>query len=636
MMPTFVDFAGMNTLVSSSFDDTNTITSNRNLAIGTITPEEDLVGINLHRNGPYGYSTWKQLRASENPITRHHRKNSTMTFVIQPGPVRNLLPNGELRVRDRYSALYTFTEPAIAQKAHPLIWNVGRHFKDENGIVDLENPERFSIISSYANQGIGFANNEVDRLHNFDPDEEKAEYREIYKMYAEGGLNDHKSPITHWEFLQYRETVFPHMKNQFQNENLERPNFISFYRHNRADREKTAGGTSGNPGDFGNENADFKESIWPLDAAPDFLTKSKTNPLNIDAALKFSRGAGILQSFYNQYQGNLSVFNEDLTSSVPSDVASASNMLDTIFRPGPIYNRRISLNNTASVSNPSGVQIPETASLSANILFEGNALWEAGPTRQVKDADGNYVFAPKNPFYDTYEAYIEEARRRYKNFSVVPEFRMSTQVEDYLTNNNGIELDMFEVTGGAENAQNSSQSQFYEIYSNSDFMRQFELINEDHKEFTNGKVLSLRCKAVKKFLPYEGFYPAQRTVDLAKRFYDSFNNNISLFNTNGVQLNDFNFGRQLVMTPLFAPGVLFNTIKSGIAVDYPIITGSLEPIQMASGLGYGPFEGEFFIFINNFDKRIPFEALVEPHKHLAGYSLTSNEPHPSVNLSASA
>jgi hypothetical protein len=239
-MPTFVDFAGMNTLILStgSFDENNIIESQVNPEFSLTNSEDELVGINLHRNGPYGYSSWKQLRASENPITRYHKANSTMTFVVQPGPMRNVLSNGELRVRDRYSALYTFTEPAIAQKAYPLVWNVGKHFKDENGNVDLENPERFSIISSYANQGIGFANDEVDKLHKFDPDEEKTEYREIYKLYAEGGLNDQASPLTYWEFLQYRETVFPHMKNQFQNENVERPNFVSFYRHNREDRTK--------------------------------------------------------------------------------------------------------------------------------------------------------------------------------------------------------------------------------------------------------------------------------------------------------------------------------------------------------------------------------------------------------------
>lgn len=685
-MPTFVDFAGMNTLVSSSIDG-NTLSSGKNTEIADIQNDE-LVGINLHRNGPYGYSTWKQLRVSENPIIRYHKANSTMTFVVQPGPVRNVLPNGELRVRDRHSALYTFTEPAIAQKAYPLVWNVGKHFKDENGNVDLDNPERFSIISSYANQGIGFANNEVDKLHKFDPDEEKTEYREIYKLYAEGGLNDQASPLTYWEFLQYRETVFPHMKNQFQNENLERPNFVSFYRHNREDRTKLYKSGSGEFGIFIdnydpsqdwiddaldsnpetspiteediNQSSSFsqhRQSTWSLDADSDLLTKDvflydasdfiaevlddESFPIpNLPLKTQFTPisfsagGAGILQNNFSQLWINNSTAS---TYGNPKIKFAA-----------PFYSRRCSLKNTSSVSSPSGMIIPETSSTDL-ILGSGQALWEAGSTRQIKDADGNYVSAPKTPFYDTYEDYIEEARRRYKNFSVVPEFRMSTQVEDYLTNGTAIELDMFDVTGGAENAQNSSQSQFYEIYSNSDFMRQFELINEDHKEFTNGKVLSLRCKAVKKFLPYEGFYPAQRTVDLAKRFYDSFKTSTTFSSevylldgetlvTTSPTVEDFPHLIQPLLTPLFAPGVLFNTIKSGIAVDYPIITGSLTPDAITSG--YGPYSangnGEYFIYNDNFDKRIPFEALVEPHNHLAGFSLTSNEPHASGNLSASA
>ena len=652
-MATFVDFAGTNTLVSSSIDG-NTISSGRNTELQSIAAADELVGINLHRNGPYGYSTWKQLRVSENPITRHHKENSTMTFVIQPGPVRNVLPNGELRVRDRYSALYTFTEPAIAQKAFPLVWNVGRHFKDENGNVDLENPERFSIISSYANQGIGFANNEVDKLHKFDPDEEKTEYREIYKLYAEGGLNDLKSPITHWEFLQYRETIFPHMKNQFQNENLERPNFISFFRHNRPDRTKEIPTSSFGyfPGD------DFKgllQSDWAMDEDEHFIARTYAagggsgggsffgGSTPSDASIFWGaeddtivnrprgnrprRGEGVLMSTTTQFSTEKHI---DLSDSNLSSVETAAENYDKRMGPGPLYMRRISLRNTASVSNPSGMMIDQTGSLGQNRLFQGGALWEVGPTREIKDADGNYISSPKTPFYDTYEDYIEEVRRRHKNFSIIPEFRMSTQVGDYMSNNSSIELDMFDVTGGVENAQSSSNSQFYEIYSNSDFMRQFELINEDHKDFTNGKVLSLRCKALKKFLPYDGFYPCQRTAELAKRFYNSFKDDISLFNDNGAQIPNFNFGRQMVMTPLFAPGVLFNSIKSGIAVDYPIITGSMDALDSR--------EGSYveFLIRNEFDVRIPFEALLEPKNHLATLTLTSQEPHPSGNLSASA
>ena len=58
-MPTFVDYAGMNTLVSSSIEG-NTISSGRNTEVflGRIPVVDELVGINIHRNGPYGYSSW--------------------------------------------------------------------------------------------------------------------------------------------------------------------------------------------------------------------------------------------------------------------------------------------------------------------------------------------------------------------------------------------------------------------------------------------------------------------------------------------------------------------------------------------------------------------------------------------------
>ena len=84
-------------------------------------------------------------------------------------------------------------------------------------------------------------------------------------------------------------------------------------------------------------------------------------------------------------------------------------------------------------------------------------------------------------------------------------------------------------------------------------------------------------------------------------------------------------GFQNVMGPLFAPGVLFNSIKSGIACDYPVITGS---ISISNGriilrendnsvpnyyLGTSSVHGYLF------EKRVPFDALVEPEKYLSNY-----------------
>jgi hypothetical protein len=805
-MPTFVDYAGMNTLVSSSIEG-NTISSGRNTEIASTRVGDELVGINIHRNGPYGYSSWKQLRVSENPVTRHQVANSTMTFVIQPGPVRNIMSNGEFRVRDRYTSLYSYTEPAIAQKAHPLIWNVGRHFKDENGNVDLNNPEKFSIISSYANQGIGFANSKVDRLHKFDPDEKKTEYEEIYKLYADGGLNDQKSPITYWEFLQYRETIFPHMKNQFQKENIIRPNFISFFRHDRLNRSFQIGNFGRNSFGYRPNGVAYKlnHSHWPMDSEEDFLTRNLSTDFNIipdetaptSAAgnvQKASTGsAGILQQNYSQYMENSPFKNGPQTS-----YSSYAEKISGILSPLPNFSRKISLFNPQSVSNPTGMAIPETGSApthtgggigwnklqlvlkagespvssgndpdiadvnefhgrtvtfadgtntfviqivvagsaavpsknslrnwtltaatsytkyrtwaqefyqvfaysiadgeafgftmtdshqadgfyyvttknnissglggsfyedidaakdqilgtsaagtpagsvfgqivengwsnTGNHLFTGNAHWDVPTTRQVKSGS-TFVSAPRYPFFDTYGEYAEELRRKNKNFSVIPEYRMSPQVQDYLNNDTAIELDMFDVTGGVSGSADSSKNSFYEIYSNSDFMRQFELINDDHSEFANGKVLSLRCKAIKKILPYEGFYPAQRTVQMTEQFYSDYSASISMEieaeTLSAIDLVNTNFGSEIIQRSLFGPGLLFNSIKSGVAVDYPLPSGDISEVL-------GTVDENEWFYTGSFDKRIPFEALVEPQKYLGGERVRINEPHPSGSV----
>ena len=594
--------------------------------VGRVSEPNTLAALSTHRNGPYGYSSWQQLRVSQNPLSRHHRSSNTMTFVTSPGVVRNVSSDGLLRVRDRYSSILSYTEPAVAQKAYPLVWNVGRHFKDEDGNVDMENPQRFSLVSSYGNQQIAFANEKVNKLHKFDPDEEQTEYIAIKDMYLENGLNKQDSPLTHWEFIQYRETVFPKATQQYVSQSRTRPAFTSFYRHNRTDRniDQPTDGT----GRFSFPNvSSFQRSTWPLDVEDDFLTKDllAITPFNSYSPFQVR---GILTSINTTYyELSLNILS-DITSSEKDRVQASVDVYDGIFAPYPIYSRRISLSETASVSNPSGMLIDTTGSANFLVPFRGNSLWEAGSKREVRNSDGTYTSSPKEPFYDTYESYVEDVRKFGKNYSIIPEFRMSTQLEDFKRTDGEIELDMFEVTGGISGSDNSSKSNFYEIYSNTDFMKNFEIIADDHKDFTNGKVLSLRCKAIKKFLPYEGFYPCQRTVDLAERFHSSFKNNIKLYNDSGVEIDGFNYGRQFVMTPLFAPGVLFNTIKSGVAVDYPIITGSLESTSSLTATG--------LIGGLSFDKRIPFESLVNPAKYLSDYKLASNEPHPSGNVSASA
>ena len=75
---------------------------------------------------------------------------------------------------------------------------------------------------------------------------------------------------------------------------------------------------------------------------------------------------------------------------------------------------------------------------------------------------------------------------------------------------------------------------------------------------------------------------------------------------------------QSLMQPFFAPGIVYNTIKSGLAVDWPVVTGSTKLGDIATSFGN---LGYLTTGSSNADKqyhnrRFPFEALVEPEKYI--------------------
>ena len=72
-MSVFVDFVGLNTLVSSSFETgsfDNVLTTNRNTSIATIPESQLLVATNIHRNGPYNIQADKDSREPTNSIPK--------------------------------------------------------------------------------------------------------------------------------------------------------------------------------------------------------------------------------------------------------------------------------------------------------------------------------------------------------------------------------------------------------------------------------------------------------------------------------------------------------------------------------------------------------------------------------------
>lgn len=346
------------------------------------------------------------------------------------------------------------------------------------------------------------------------------------------------------------------------------------------------------------------------------------SPVGGSTGFNSFKGPGILQNSYSQFSRNLNL--------------STADSVDIHFSASAFYARRHTLTGSTSVVNPffTTLSSTEVKGINTEQLYLGSAFWDAPTQAGYFDSTGSFVLSPKEPFYDSYGTYAEELRGIGKDYSIVPEFRISNHVPTYLVRSPIEEkLDIFEISGGLDNLKNSSQSDFYTIYSNSDFLELFDVVKQDHKKFFDPYKVTLQCKAIKKFLPYKGFYPCQRTVELAQQFYSSYGANITATSSQGIgaEMDTANYPSQYLMNPLFGPGVLFNTIKAGIACDYPIINTELVVNTGSQQTGGKTLTNPNYFINQAFDTRIPFEALVEPEKHLANITLFSNEPDPLGN-----
>ena len=283
---------------------------------------------------------------------------------------------------------------------------------------------------------------------------------------------------------------------------------------------------------------------------------------------------------------------------------------------GPVYNRQVPLRDTKGTETPG--------------KYVGDTLYETD------------TLAGKEPFYNSYDDYREEFRSYAKDYSVIPEFRISEHMEFYVENNGGNFLvdnkNFLELTGASANLTSSAEEGFYKTYTNSDFLKFFDVIKEEHtRAGHNPSQLVLRCNGIVKFTPYEGFYPASRTLQLATLFSKSFAENLA-HKQDSAGTSAGSFGNQVsfrtFLAPVFAPGVLYNSIKSGIAVDYPVMTSSFT--VSTPSFDTDNETSSSFTISSSFGYRLPFEALAEPEGYLAGVSIVDQEPHPSASINSTA
>jgi hypothetical protein len=294
--------------------------------------------------------------------------------------------------------------------------------------------------------------------------------------------------------------------------------------------------------------------------------------------------------------------------------------------------------------------------MNTGAIGRGDAIWEAGDQAgRYSGTSSIFVTRPTAPFHDSYSEYFSDIKSKGKDYSIIPEFRITDHLRFYREQGNNFLAEntaLFSIaqsTSGSNIPQNSDENRFFRVFSNSDFLKHFEIIRNDHKDVLEPHTLTLKCNAIKKFLPYNGFYPAERTVEVAKQFYDSYSDGFSIVDdgTAGdldARISDSKALHRNFLKPLFAPGILFNTIKAGLAVDYPVMTSNdfLRAPQWETTddtPGHRYYSASFAVQSNSsypsrvggvhhsgWDARIPFEALIEPTKHLSNIVIADDEP----------
>ena len=591
----------------------------------------------LRRNGPYEAPSWKQLRYEDHPVVRAHKKNSTLS----------------LRTKSSYDVtigarrgnnITQFTEPQIYSSEYPLVHKFNLNTPTPERAIQTSPQilnaayQRQSLKSSYANKILMFANYELNNTLGLARDHENANvyFNRINSMIMKKNNRDKTfaGMMTDIGAI-YAQTIYPAAYNSFlaRTRSREHYDITDIWQNTRAARS-TGAGRFNSQGHFIEANVqghDVASSIWPLDGHHIYAE-----------SLSFSvdDGAGELQNSYSRYAVK---YTYDPTKGINTRK----------IYPAATYNARIPV-GTSSLGTVAGDGAPVYAGDRYNMV-QG---------KFNPDMPGFEPYGSGKHPYKTYEQYSEYLRLVGKDYSIVPEFRISKHMEDYLKAEDFDTLsdidDLLELSGSAY--VNSSQDGFFKEYGNSDFMKMFDVVNQEYSDadLVDGSKMSqdtiaLRCNAMLQFLPYKGFYPAERTLELATLFSQSFGEHIFASASGPAAPAVY----RAILEPLYSQGIMYNTIKSGIAVSNFLLsqTQSTTPVTPLSSSAMNVYtretpvlrvssslpEGNLY-FPNllrvatqgtldetnpvNFDgfiyDKVPFEALYQPRNYLTEDTVTGS------------
>ncbi len=693
-----------------------------------------LNSIIVHRQGPYGWPSWKQIRTGNHPIARAHRKTNTIsrTFLAFPkraitspsylvrsevAPSMNIAASSHANIIDPYErarfldskpaynasrVVKNYVDPVATGKFNPIRiilgskripnrtlnkdekFTLGRDPRDPREFVNSSRDKEFyprlsqrqrelswfgklqyfkdlsmpipEILKSAGTISTNTAPNDITSFANSDfiKDIQFKEKRTHGTFdYAYNLLDSYQVQQKMLE-INYKETIYPREVNTYSQFARERTKFkyfpwnsdrdtrhlilsgnvthdifgaklISITRPERATTRTAAGSI------IGGSNAGTTLRLFP-----EFEDKKLKSPQNSfagkDALLVLMQHTGS----FNPHRGILHITSSTWPldsrrdfGSTPVDIRVSFMTRDTIY-----------LTSSTGKQGTRGEGILQndysTFPLGMNNLY-GTPPHSVVYNRRVPQSYGNFIYlageakweaasGTLGPFYDSYSDYAAETRILGQDHSLVPEFRISEFVDDIVQSKReypNIGDDFLILTGAVYLSSSNNVTaggNFFKTYSNSDFLKYFQIYDEevsgDRQDKENNLEharINFRCQAVTKFLPYKGFYPAERTVQIAELFYENYlPDDVVVTNDNVIDISQLDEGglssteqkrfiklranasRYQVTKPLFGPGILFNSIKAGLATDYPIFSGAFGGVYRGlprnDGTDYGSIQ----------------------------------------------
>jgi hypothetical protein len=230
-------------------------------------------------------------------------------------------------------------------------------------------------------------------------------------------------------------------------------------------------------------------------------------------------------------------------------------------------------------------------------VYPGWQLESSGSSKVLNlllnDSYQNGVDPLLKPKYDTYISYFDNIKHLAQNRGNIPEYTVSNYDKLILGDKTyfyGSDKNYLKYLG-TEKYRPSIDTRAYIVDFN-------KFINKDSNK------IKIQVSGIKKLLPYNGFYPSQRTVQIVEKFNKCYIDGEAA----GTAVQ-----KQALIQPLFAPGILFNTIKSGIAVDFPILindTVNLESFLTQSSNDKSADSSLYLL--KKLSNRLPFETILEP------------------------